>query len=156
MANLITASELATYKSAINDMHDTFGRMITVWLKSAETITIPTNDQQDDYDAFYDNKVGSTSTIVYTSKSVEIKARIKYLDKNDKEFGLAIASAENRINVTQEFKIIRIKVDEQGSNYVDKAEKLTIDGLDYGLISTSRPSGIVTLDYFTYYLQSLI
>lgn len=156
MANLISASELATYKSAINDMHDTFGRMITVWLKSEQVITIPTDDTQDDYDAFYDKKPGSSSTIIYTPRSVEVKARVKYLDKNDTEYALLIASTENKINVTQKFRFARMKVNESDSHYVDEAEKVTIDGIDFNIISSSRPSGIVTLDYFTYYLQSIV
>ena len=158
MANLISPSELAEYKGAIDDMHDTFGRPILVWLPSQQTITIPQNDlQDDDYDNFYDNKVGSKSSIVYTPVSVTVKARIKYLDRQELEFGLLITSPQNRVAVTQDSRVIRIKVTINDSeNYIEKCEKITVDGHDYERITSAQPSGIVTLDYVKYYFQAII
>lgn len=156
MSGLISDAELAVYKLAMDDMHTTFARDITVWRQSAETITIPSDDTNDDYDAFYNKKVGSQSTITYTSQSKTFKARIKYIDKQEKEFGLAIASAQNQINVTSSTNLVRIKVSKEASDYIENAQKITIDGVDFSLLTVVRPHGLIGLDYFTYYLSSLV
>src|SRR6202000_3289904 len=91
------------YRQATADMHNTFSRPIIVYQKSAEAITPDPN-----YDAFYHN--AQQPQVSYTYQTGIWPARIKYLDKQDKEFQLAIASRPNQIELTQETQIIRVKV----------------------------------------------
>ncbi len=160
MANLFTNEEIAIYKGAIDDMHDTFARDIVVWGQAAETITIPEPDINDDYDYAYGGsagqRVGSQSTIVYTPTSKTIKARIKYIDKQEKEYGLAIESAQNKINVTTSSNLVRIKVKQADVTTVENATKITIDNVDFEIVTAPHIQGIIGTDYYTYYLFSLI
>lgn len=144
MTNLISNSERATYNSAIDDIHDTFSRDIIIWRQSAEVI----NSTDQNYDAF--NNVGVQNTI-YTSQSKIFKARIKYIDRQDKEFALIVGNS--KIDITQEFQLVRIKIDSIANAYFDDCEKVTIDGIDFLPITTSRPHGLFTPTYYTIYLR---
>lgn len=149
MSNLISEAEKLYYASAIKDLHDTFSKEITVWQRSSQEIV----SEDDSYDAFYDKK---KSDVIYSSQSRVIKARTKHLDRQDKEFALAINSAANQINVTQEFDVVRIKVDNSDSEYVRDAEKVTIENKDYSVITVPRPHGLFETNYDTFYLRSLV
>jgi len=147
MANLISAQDRLTYQSALADVHDTFSRDIVVWRSSAQTITT-TNP---DYDAFSDQ--GPTqSQVIYTTESRTIKARIKYIDRQEEQFGFIVAGTG--VDVTQQFQLVRIKVTAADNIYLQDAEKVTIDGLDFTFLTTPRPHGLFSNDYFTIYLKS--
>ncbi len=58
----------------------------------------------------------------------------------------------------QLINVVRIKVNKEASDYINGCEKITIDeqGKDYTVLSVVRPHGLIDLDYFTYFLQSVI
>ena len=145
MTNLVSDSARTTYQSAIDDIHDTWARTITVWRQSSEVIT----SQDQNFDAFADVKA---SQVVYTTESQEFQARIKYIDRQDKEFGFVVAGTN--IDVTSEFQLVRIKVNPQAHEYIKDCEKITIDGSDFIPLTVQRPHGLFGNDYFTIYLRS--
>ena len=145
MANLIPTSKREAYKQAINNVHETFARDIVVWRSSAQEIT--STDQE--YDAFNDQR---QTNIVYTTESKTFKARIKYIDKQDKEFGLNLANTN--IDITQELQLVRIKVDLEANNYIKDCKKVTIDGQDFYTLTIPRPHGLFEPDYYTIYLTN--
>lgn len=149
MANLIPSGERAIYTSAIDDIHDTMGRNIIVWQHSEESITTDSN-----YNSFYDDP----PTISYTPISGQVWARIKYIDKQEKEYGLAISSykTEDKIQATQDFQLVRIKVKKGDGNSIESAAKITVDNSDFRVITSNREHGLFDVDYNTYYLRSLI
>lgn len=154
--NLITPDERAAYAKPLDDVFDTFARDIIVWQSSSEIINIPVDDNtNDDYDAFYDKPIGNQSTISYTPISNTIPAMIKYVDRSDDEFGLAIASAKDEIDVRSVNQIVRIKIRAIDKSLLNDAEKITVDGADFRILSSPRPHGLLTgLDYYTYYLRN--
>ena len=56
--NLISDSEKAIYIAALNDMHDTFARDITV-VYSTKTPKVPLDDASDDYDHINNSSQGT-------------------------------------------------------------------------------------------------
>lgn len=151
MTNLISDAQRVIFKKKIDDVHDTFSRTITVWRQSAQEIT---NTDQD-YDAFGDNEPRS---VVYTTESKDFKARIKYIDRQEKEFGIIIGEGRvqgTNIDVTQEFQLARIKVQSDANDYIKDCEKITIDGQDFSIITVPRPHGLFEPDYYTLYCKSL-
>ena len=148
MSNLIPDSERDIYRAVITDMHDTFARDITVWQRSAERV----NPLNPNHDAFYDNP--KKPNVTYTTQSSTIPARVKYIDKQDKEYALAIASAGNQIQITQETQLVRIKVKAAEKKLVEDAEKVTVDDQDFSLLSVARPHGLFDNDYATFYLRA--
>jgi hypothetical protein len=151
MSNLISDLERDTYKSAIQDLHDTFSRNITVWRQSTEVIT----NQNDDFDAFND---ASNENVTYVSESKIFKARIKYIDRQDKEFELAVGGTTratgSSIDLTQEFQLVRIKVDKEANDYIKDCEKITIDEQDFIPLTVPRAHGLFDIDWYTIYLRS--
>lgn len=148
MSNLIPQTERDIYRAAIDDIHDTMSRPITVWKRSAEKIT----NLNPNYDAFSDQPI---QDVQYTPQSKNFNARIKYIDKQDKEFAFAIASEQNRIALTQEFQLVRIKVKQDAADYIDDCIKVTIDSNDFKVITSARPHGLFDIDYYTFYLRSI-
>lgn len=145
MANLIDNDQRLIYKSAIDDIADTFGRDITVWKSSSQII----NSVEDDYDSFSDKGV---KNVTYLPEFKTFKARVKYIDRQEKEFGLAIANTS--VDVTQEFQLVRIKVNIEANNYIRDCERITIDGINFTFLTVPRPHGLFEPDYFTIYLRS--
>jgi hypothetical protein len=145
MANLISDADRTVYEQAMQDVADTFARPITVWRSSAQTIT---NTNQD-YDAFSD--IGPQQ-VTYISESKVIPARIKYIDRQTKEFGFIVAGTN--IDVAQEFQLVRIIVDIDGNEYIKDCEKITVDGEDFVPLTVPRPHGLFGNNFFTIYLKS--
>lgn len=151
--NLIPESERVVYRQAIDDVHDTFKRPITVWRKSAQTVT----SENADYDAFNDSSV---SNVNYTTESKNFYARIKYIDKQDLEDELKAGDpgiGSQTLAMTQAFQLVRIKVDREARDYIEGCEKINLDddNLDYTVWTIQRPHGVFEPTYYTYYLQSL-
>lgn len=145
MANLISQGDRDTYTSALKDVHDTFSRPIVVWRNSAQTIT--SNDPN--YDVFSDQ---GPAQVIYISESKTIQARIKYIDRQEEEFGFIVAGTG--VDVTQQFQLVRIKVTAADNEYLKDAEKVTVDGQDFTFLTVPRPHGLFSNDYFTIYLRS--
>jgi hypothetical protein len=149
MSNLISDLEKAIFSSAIDDLHDTLSRPITVWLKSLTENTVLDSN----FDAFYDKPSLNTS---YTWVSGVFPARVKYLDKQDLDFSISFAARQqNQIELKQVFRVARIKVKKDAADYIDKCEKITLDGADFYVITSSNDHGLFSPNYFTYYLKSI-
>jgi hypothetical protein len=145
MANLVPDAQRTIYNAAMQDLHDTFKRSITVWRSSAEFIT----QTDSNYDAFSDAGI---QNIVYTPESKTFQARIKYIDRQEKEFGIIVGN--EKIDLTQDFQLVRIKVDQETFEYMDDCEKVTIDGTDFIPITEPRPHGLLSPMFYTIYLRS--
>jgi len=146
MANLISTQDRQTYQSALADVHDTFSRPITVWRDSKQTIT--SNDPN--YDVFSDTPM--QNNVVYTTESKIIQARIKYIDRQEEEFGFIVAGTG--IDVTQQFQLVRLKVTAEDNEYMKDCAKVTVDGQDFVQLTVPRPHGLFSNDYFTTYFRS--
>ncbi len=144
--NLVPEAERNIYRAAIDDMHATFSRDITVWRRSAVTIS----PDDENFDAFSDRIPTNRQ---YVSESRVFKARIKYIDKQDKEFDLIAGSFKT--DIVQEFQLLRIKVNNEANNYIKDCEKITVDNYDYMILTVPRPHGLFDIDYFTIYLRGL-
>lgn len=151
--NLISDEERASYKAAIDDVHDTFARDIVVWRKSAQVL----NSQDPNFDAFNDQ---SNSSVTYTSTSQTFKARIKYIDRQQLESELKGGHpgiGASKIPLTESFQLVRVKVTRAARDYIEGCEKINLsdDNLDYIVYTIQRPHGVFEPTYYTYYLQSL-
>ena len=73
MASLLTAAEKTTCNDAMDDLHDTFARNVTVYKDSVITVSTPSQS----YNTIYGN-AGSTTPITYTPQSSTVSARILY------------------------------------------------------------------------------
>ncbi len=150
MPSLLTAAQIAQARSMIDDLHTTFARTITVINEVANAVII----DDPNYDAFSDTQ---SSNITYTSINTEISARVKWMDRADAETELVFpngfgSSNGTSIPINQSYGIVRIKVDKQYQDLVEKATKFIIDGYDCQLTNASTPKSMISLNYTIYYL----
>jgi hypothetical protein len=151
--NLISDSERAIYEAAINDVHDTFSREITV-LKDIKTPVSSLSDSSDDFD-FINNSNTGTEEFTYSYSESTVTARIKYIDKQDKEFALITTLGGEQLNLVQEFGIIRIKVPVADCSTVDESSRLVIDSNHCKILFRDKPHGLFDAQYCTFYVQRI-
>lgn len=147
--NLIPTQFHADLSQPFTDLEDTFGRNITVIsaIKTPKEIS-----DEEDYDFTQPNKSADES-FDYSYSEQEIKARIKYVDKQDKEFALITTLGGEQINLVQEFGILRVKVNSDYSDLVADASSIIVDGLKCKVICRDRPHGLLNTSFKTFYLQ---
>lgn len=151
--NLINSTEKAIYEAAIDDMHDTFARSITV-LNDIKTPVASVSDNDDDFDFVNNSNIGTNEfTISYTESTVT--ARIKYIDKQDKEFSLITTLGGEQLNLVQEFGLIRIKVPITDCSTVDECSRLIIDNNHCKIVFRDKPHGLFEAKYCTFYVQRI-
>lgn len=146
MANLISDADKVIYESAIQDIADTFGRDIVAWKRSAERVVTA----NDDNDSFYDNK--KKPNITYTYQTGVFKARIKYIDRQDKEFYIAMSDAQ--VQVTQDTQLVRLKINVENCDFIREADKVTVDGVDFRIVTSPRNHGVFSNNFCTFYARS--
>jgi len=149
--NLINQTDKDKYSSSIDDIHDTFAREIIV-IKEIKTPIDNLDDADDDYDFINDKHRGSEefeNTIVTTT----IKARIKYIDKQDKEYAFISTLGGEQINLSQEFGLIRLKIKLSESDLVNEASRIEVDKNNTRVIFRDSPHGLFDRQYSTFYVQ---
>lgn len=149
--DLISTQERESYEAAINDLHDSFARPITV-ITQTKTPQSGLSDSDDDYDFTQGENTGSEE-FVYAQTETTIRARIKYIDKQDKEFALVNTLGGEQINLAIEFGIIRIKVLIADTQLVQEAASIIVDGNNCNILFRDRPHGLFAPKYHTFYLQ---
>lgn len=145
--NLISTDEKSSYQIAMQGLHDTFSRDITL-VKQVKTPREGESNEDDDYDFTQDHNTGTEEFVITESEST-VKARIKYLEKQEKEFALG----GDKLNLTQDFGFLRIKVRIEDSQSVIDATRIIVDGNSCHIFFRDRPHGMLDVQFATFYLQ---
>lgn len=151
MANLVSAELKSSILSAIDDIHDTFSRAITIINEVANVEVI----DNDNYNFFSDKK---DPNITYTANSTVILARIKYLDKAEAAAELVFPgrggdqSGGTATPLTQNFGVIRIKVKNEYTDLVAGATKILVDDQECQLALNYTPQTWIDKNYTVFYL----
>lgn len=146
--NLVPDIQREIYKKGIDDIHTTFCRNITCYHHSNQII----NSLSSDFDAGYDNN--KKNDVTYSLETGVFCARIKYIDKQDKEFLLAL-KLQDKIEITLETQLVRIKVKKADAQFIHDSVKINIDNLDFRIVTSAFNHGLFDIDYSTFYLRSL-
>lgn len=131
----------------MDDIHDTFSRDITV-VKEIKTPIDNLSDENDDYDFINDKNKGDEE-FSYTSTMTTIKARVKYLDKEQTELLLA----SEKINVVSKFGLIRVKVKLADSETIADSSRITVDDNNCQMVFRDTNHGLFDNKYSTFYLE---
>lgn len=153
MATLLSPQQINSAQQAIDDLHGTLARTITIINEVANAAVVNT----DDFNAFSDR---NDVNVTYTSVQTDIPARIKYLDKADSEqelifFGRGDSKAVST-NLRQDYGIVRVKVDKQYTDLVRNSTKILVDGKDCQLLFNYSPLTLISTNYVTFYLSRQI
>jgi hypothetical protein len=150
--NLINATERAAYEAAIDDMHDTFSRDVSV-IQEVKTPVSSLSENDDDYDFIHNKAISGPQEFTYSYLETLVKARIKYIDKQEKEFSLITTLGGEQLNLVQEFGFIRLKVRTADCSLVDEASHIIVDGNQCKVFFRDRPHGLFDSKYCTFYVQ---
>lgn len=148
MANLISTAQKAELQTAINHVHDTFVRAITVF-KDSTVVTLAVTD---DYaHAYRSQRKTSTNT---TPSEFTINARIYYYPKGGETKELNLTSDDNIILQDPNAEL-RLKIAAADRTTFDDVELVIVDGFSFRIDSSPRPHGILGIQYYTYTLKAV-
>lgn len=151
--SLLSAAEKSVYSAVMDDLHATHARDIII---VNETTNVNTDNLDENFNVMSDKK---NSNITYTATETTIPARVFYMDKAESEAVLAFAGGQGdgsggtTIPISQNYGLIRIKVDKQYNDLVKDSTKIIVDGEDCQLATNSTRKGLFDLNYTTWYLM---
>jgi len=145
MADLFSSSEKSAFDRVFDDLHDTFGRDITIFKKS-QKVFVATNST---YNALY-SKTKNQKGIEKVVEAIKIKARIAYAGS----FENARSNDENEIlGLDIPSDHVRIKLNLEGYNLIKQAKDIEIDGELFDVVSDASKSGMFSVRYYNILLK---
>jgi len=141
--SLLTDAEKAEIISVFDDIHETFKRNITLFIKKSQAISSsPTN-----YNPLY-GRTNNNQQSVEILEPVIISARIKYINNDNELF-----DDEGQLSLSVKNGQVRIKVSISDNELVKKAAKIEVDGLLYNDIQAESATTPFNTQYLVYILN---
>ncbi len=136
-------------ESAIEDIHDTFARTITIF-KTEKEVLVATNPVfESTYNALY-NKLKNAPTTRKTVSKYTSKARVQYRPLQDEEDEGSIGA---QVNVQFGVGELRLKLTATAYADLKFATKIEIDGILWRIVTDASRAGLFTPQYFVLYLE---
>ena len=148
MASLLTAAEKTTCNNAMDDLHDTFARDVTVYKDAAVTVSSPSQS----YNTIYGN-AGATTPITYTPQSSTVSARILY-GKNYTEDYFSSSQSNSQLKIFLPEGEVRMIIKADYST-VSEAKRIQFDNQKFAVNSDFRAHGVFGVKFYTLYLKSV-
>ena len=143
MADLISSADKTRFDGIFDSIHDTFARDITIYKTSKKTFVATNNT----YNALYSrikNEKGSSKEV----EAITVKARIAYLNPQDKEDELSY-----QLGVSVPSGLVRIKLSEEGYAILKQSKDIEIDGELFDTVSDASKVGMFSVKYSQIYLK---
>lgn len=150
MSSLIPNSDKVGLADVFNSLHDTFARPVTMF-KSSQEVVIQSSPQNNIF--FPDAPTNDVVQNVIVSGM--FNARIQYAPKEDLKFLSALmgAGGSDQITLKTLEGIVRVKLDPTGAAYLQDAQKVRFDNNIYEVFTDSRPHGLFTPNFYTFFLK---
>jgi hypothetical protein len=150
MSSLFNQSGKAFLEGIMAIAHDTMVRPIIIYRKDNE-VKIYDSPQHD----FIYNYSPTNSPTINTPVSGLFNARIQYGQKQPLDFFESILSrkGQDQVNIRKDDGTVRLKVDISGSNFLEGAQRITLDGMIFVFDGGKRPHGLFSPQYYTYVLK---
>jgi len=145
--SLLSDSEKAALDLVIEDVHETFARMITVFKEASEVVIIT----DPNFNPLY-NTAGQTTSIINTPVYKQFKARIYYNDDIAKQYW-SETSVNTQIKLQAIVGTVRLKIRAEDYEYIQDARRFDLDGRRFVLNSSFRGHGLFDSQYYTLYLK---
>jgi len=147
MANLLTHAQKAALQSAFNDIHDTFARDIFIY-KEAQVTILSTNPN---YNPIYQQNSNQSQTVSRKVIKSSFKARITY-DTDRSQSVLTSPEIDSQLKLKMPDGYVRIKVANDGYEYLKDAKRVEFDGRKFTIESDVRPHGLFEPTFYTFFL----
>ena len=149
MASLLTTAEKTTCNDAMDDLHDTFARNVTVYKDAVITVSTPNQS----YNTIYGN-AGATTPITYTPQSSTVSARILY-GKNYPEDYFADSQSSSQLKIFLPEGKVRMILKAADYSTVSQAKRIEFDSQRFAIDSDFRAHGVFGAQFYTIYLKSV-
>lgn len=147
--SLISQSQKNTIKAIIDDIHETFARNITVY-EEGEKVLISASSQ---FNGIYGRSASGKKTTQKTVVSHTVKARIKYINANERN--ITDGEIRSQIGIETINGLVRITVDKDGFEILKEAKRCEFEGRKYTISSKGNPTGIFGPQYYHFYLSPI-
>lgn len=142
-SSFLSANDQTWYENAIDTWFETFKKSIVVHKEPIKNIVQSTTNQMLGYD--------ENSNIIdytYTPRSQSFYAVIKYNPTDN-------LTTDKEINIKLTDQPVMIYVQNDAKKYIDtdKTEKITFDGKDFNVYSSSIAKHYQNKTYYVYYLK---
>lgn len=144
--NLVPGSMRDSVRSALEDVHETFAREITIFKRKTESFVASSSST---YNALYSRLKGEQKTLGKVTQT-KVKARIDYIDRQEKS---NVSAVNAQVNVPLPDGSVRLKIDEEGYSLLKKSSRVEIDEQLYELISDSSKTGPFQVHYYVMYFK---
>ncbi len=146
--DLFTSAQKTALKAAIDNIHDSFKRPITI-IKRVRTAKSGAPTENDNFD-FTQQSNNQSVEFEESSTQTTVDARIKYIDRQEVDSQFV---GNQLTNLSIEGGIIRIKVKKEDGEAVLNADDIIVDGLNTKIKFIDTRHGLFDIDYSTFYLQ---
>ena len=147
MASLLTDAEKTTCNNAMDDLHDTFARDVTVYKDAIVTVSSPSQS----YNTIYGN-AGATTPITYTPQSSTVSARLLY-GKNYTEDYFASSQSDSQLKIFLPEGEVRMIFKAADYTTVSQAKRIEFDSQKFAIDSDFRAHGVFGVKFYTIYLK---
>lgn len=150
MSDLLSALDKSNIHQAFDNLHDTFGRDITIYVKKNVTII----DTDGNHNPMYGNErqnQGNSNGPEY--ETFVKKARIKYMGLQDRTYNAD--GTNSSINVSFPIGTIRLKVDQETYLLITKAKKIQVDDRLCELVGDPARPGPFSPNYWMIELKQV-
>lgn len=141
--SFLNSSDQSWFEEAIDTWFETFKKSIVVHKQPIKNIIQNTTNQMLGYE-----EASNIIDYTYTPRSQSFYAVIKYNPTDN-----LIEDKEIKINVTDQPVMIYVKDDARKYIDTDATEKITFDGKDFNIFSTSIAKHYQNKTYYVYYLK---
>jgi len=149
MSDLIPAADKLSMEAAIEDVHDTFARSITIY-KNKKEIFVATNPVfETSYNALY-NKLKNAPTARQEVSKYTVLARVQYRPVQDESDEGGIGA---QVNVQWGVGELRLKLNATAYTDFKFATKIEIDGVIWRIVTDASRAGLFTPQYYVLYLE---
>jgi hypothetical protein len=144
--NLVNSDMRKKIRAALEDVHETFAREVTIFKRKTESFVASTSST---YNALYNRLKNEQKTLGKVTQ-LKVKARIDYIDRQEKA---NVSGINAQVNVTIPDGSVRLKIDSAGHTALKTSQKVEIDGQLYELISDSAKTGPFSVQYYVMYFK---
>lgn len=145
MSSLISDAQKSTYKSIIDNIHDTFKRLLMVYKEGTKIVISSDPNYSHIYEQPSDNVQIQTS-------SRQISARIYYFPRYLKKEEITPTGGDT-LALRQNAEQVRLRMSKDDFDFVKDAERFVFDDHTYTKSSTEVPTGLFADSFYTLYLR---
>jgi len=147
--SFITDSYKNIIKTAIDNLHETFGRNITVYEEGRKVLIAASSE----YNGIYGRTDSGSASTSVSVVSHTIKARIHYINAKSKNF--ADGNVDSQLDLDLIEGSVQLQVDASGYEILKEAKRCEFEGRRYSISNKGNPNGIFCLHYYYFFLKPL-